>query len=83
MRLGHGTLQPRPDDPHPLKRALIDLAEWHDRWRDEPGLESLVGAVRGSWIGYVAANCEVHAVAPELLEGRQLASVITLRIVAK
>ena len=48
-----------PDDTHPLKQALIDLAEWHDRWRDEPELAALVDAVRGAWIGYVAASCEV------------------------
>lgn len=46
--------------PDQLKQAVIDLAEWHDRWRDESGLESLVEAVRRAWIGYVAANCEVH-----------------------
>jgi hypothetical protein len=49
--------EPMPDDTHPLKQALIDLAEWHDRWRDEPGLELLVEAARREWIGYVAANC--------------------------
>ena len=70
---GDGILRPMPDDPHPLKQALIDLAEWHDRWRGEPGLESLVEAVRRAWISYVAANCEVPSG-----EGR-LAEVIPMR----
>jgi len=48
-------------------QALIDLAEWHGRWRDEPGLAALVEAVRGARIRYVAANCEVP---------RELAEVI-------
>jgi len=61
------------DDPHPLKQALIDLAEWHDRWRDEDELEPLVEAVRKAWIGYVAANCEVP------VGEERLAEVIPMR----
>ena len=34
------------DNTHPLKEALTDLGTWVDRWRDEPGLETLVDAVR-------------------------------------
>ena len=55
----HGKLRFMPDETHPLKQALIDLAEWHDRWREETGLEPLVDAVCRAWIGYVAANCEI------------------------
>ena len=44
------------DDAHPLKEALIDLGTWVDRWRDEPGLEMLVDAVRVAWMGYVAGS---------------------------
>ena len=43
-------------DTHPLKEAVIDLGTWVDRWRDEPGLETLVGAVREAWIDYVAGS---------------------------
>ncbi len=59
IRVGHGTLHPMPDDAHAPKEALIDLAEWHDRWRDEPELEPLVEAVRRAWIGYVAARTAI------------------------
>ena len=45
-----------PEDPHPLKEAVIDLGTWVDTWRDQPGLESLVDAGRESWMDYVAAS---------------------------
>jgi hypothetical protein len=48
-----------PAHTHPLKQALVHLAEWLDRWRGEPELAALVEAVRGAWIGNVAAKCEV------------------------
>jgi hypothetical protein len=32
------------DDAHRLKEAIIELGTWVDRWRDEPGLETLVDA---------------------------------------
>jgi hypothetical protein len=44
------------DDTHPLKEAVIDLGTWVDRWRDEPGLETLVDAVREAWMNYVAGS---------------------------
>ena len=44
------------DDPQPLKEAVIDLGTWVDRWRDEPGLETLVDAVREAWMDYVAGS---------------------------
>jgi hypothetical protein len=44
------------DDFHPLKEAVIDLGTWVDTWRDEPGLESLVDAVREAWIDHVAGS---------------------------
>ena len=44
------------DDTHPLKEAVIDLRTWVDRWRDEPGLEALVDAVREAWMDYVAGS---------------------------
>jgi hypothetical protein len=44
------------DDTHPLKQATIELATWVDRWREEPGLETLVDAVRGAWMNYVAGS---------------------------
>ena len=45
-----------PDNPHPLKEAVIDLGTWVDRWRDEPGLEALVDSVREAWMDYVAGS---------------------------
>ena len=44
------------DDAHPLKQAVIELGTWVDRWRDEPGLETLVDAVREAWMDYVAGS---------------------------
>jgi hypothetical protein len=44
------------DNAHHLKAALIDLGTWVDRWRDEPRLETLVDAVRGAWMDYVAGS---------------------------
>jgi hypothetical protein len=44
------------EDPHPLKEAAIDLGTWLDTWRDQPDLESLVDAVRESWMDYVAGS---------------------------
>jgi hypothetical protein len=44
------------DNPHPLKQAVIELGTWVDRWRDEPGLETLVGTVREAWMDYVAGS---------------------------
>jgi len=44
------------DDTHPLKQAVIELGTWVDRRRDEPGLESLVDAVREAWMDYVAGS---------------------------
>jgi hypothetical protein len=44
------------DDTHPLKEAVIELGTWVDRWRDEPGLETLVDAVREAWMDYVAGS---------------------------
>ena len=44
------------EDTHPLKESIIDLATWVDRWRDEPGLETLVDAVREAWMDYVAGS---------------------------
>jgi hypothetical protein len=44
------------DDTHPLKEAVVDLGTWVDRWRDEPGLEILVDAVREAWMDYVAGS---------------------------
>jgi hypothetical protein len=64
-----------PDDTHPLKEAVIDLGTWLDTWREEPGLESLVDAVRESWMDYVAGSG--MSVIPRT-EGR-LADVIPLR----
>jgi hypothetical protein len=45
-----------PDDTHPLKEAVIDLGTWLDTRRDQPGLESLVDAVRELWMEYVAGS---------------------------
>jgi hypothetical protein len=61
------------DDTGPDQAAILDLTEWHDRWRDEQELEPLVEAVRRAWIGYVALNCEV----PRARE--KIAEVIPLR----
>ncbi len=44
------------DDAHTLKRAVIELGTWVDRWRDEPGLETLVDAVREAWMDYVTGS---------------------------
>ena len=44
------------DNPHALKEAVVDLGTWVDRWRDEPGLETLVDAVREAWMDYVAGS---------------------------
>jgi hypothetical protein len=44
------------EDPHPLKEAVIDLGTWLDTWRDQPGLELLVDAVRDAWMDYVAGS---------------------------
>ena len=44
------------EDAHPLKEAVIDLGAWVDQWRDEPGLETLVTAVREAWMDYVAGS---------------------------
>ena len=44
------------DDTHPLKEAVIELGTWVDGWRDEPGLETLVDAVREAWMDYVAGS---------------------------
>jgi len=44
------------EDAHPLKEAIIDLGTWVDRWRDEPGLETLVDSVREAWMDYVAGS---------------------------
>jgi hypothetical protein len=47
---------PFSDPHHPttptLKEAVIELGTW----RDEPGLETLVGAVREAWMDYVAGS---------------------------
>jgi hypothetical protein len=32
------------------------IPTWVDRWRDEPGLEMLVDAVREAWMDYVAGS---------------------------
>ena len=37
-----------------LARRTIELGSWVDRWRDEPGPETLVGAVRKAWMDYAA-----------------------------
>jgi hypothetical protein len=44
------------NDAHPLKQAVIELGTWVDRWRDEPGLETLVDAVREAWMDYVTGS---------------------------
>ena len=44
------------NDSHPLKNAVIYFGTWVDRWRDEPGLETLVDAVREAWMDYVAGS---------------------------
>jgi hypothetical protein len=44
------------DVAHPLKEAVIELGTWVDTWRDEPGLETLVDAVREAWMDYVAGS---------------------------
>ena len=44
------------DNAHPLKEAVFELGTWVDRWRDEPGLETLVDAVREAWMDYVAGS---------------------------
>ena len=64
-----------PEPPHPLKEAIIDLGTWVDTWRDEPGLETLVDAVRESWIDYVAGSGMFEIPTAEA----KLAEVIPLR----
>jgi hypothetical protein len=44
------------EDTHPLKESIIDLGTWVDTWRNEPGLETLVDAVREAWMDYVALS---------------------------
>ena len=44
------------DDTNPLKESVIDLGTWVDTWRDEPGLETVVDAVREAWMDYVAGS---------------------------
>jgi hypothetical protein len=44
------------DDAHPLGESIIELGGWVGKWRDEPGLETLVDAVREAWMGYVAGS---------------------------
>ena len=41
-----------------MERTRIDIASVGpvDRWRDEPGLETLVYAVREAWMDYVAGS---------------------------
>jgi len=64
------------DDPRPLRDAVIDLATWVDRSRDEPGLEALVDAVREAWMEYVAGSGMFEI---PRADGK-LAEVIPLRI---
>jgi hypothetical protein len=40
-----------PDEAHPLEQAIVELGEWHNRWRDEPGLNPLMDTVRKAWTG--------------------------------
>jgi hypothetical protein len=63
------------DDTHPLKEAVIDLGTWVDRWREEPGLEILVDAVREAWMDYVAGSGMFEIPRPD----GKLADVIPLR----
>jgi hypothetical protein len=44
------------DNTNPLKKAIIELGTWVDKWRDEPSLEALVDAVREAWMDYVAGS---------------------------
>jgi hypothetical protein len=44
------------EDTHPHKGAVIDLGTWLDTWRDQPGREPLVDAVRESWMDYVTGS---------------------------
>ena len=44
------------DNAHPLKQAVIDLGTPVDTWVDEPGVETLVDAVREAWMDYVAGS---------------------------
>ena len=39
---------------HPRKTAIVEIAEWHDRWRGDEQLEPLVEAVREAWIEFAA-----------------------------
>ena len=54
---------------------MIDLGTWLDTWRDKPGLESLVDAVRESWMDYVAGSGMFEIPRAEA----KLADVIPLR----
>ncbi len=62
------------DNDHPLKEAIIDLGTWVDKWRDEPGLETLVDAVREARLllgGRVAAKSPVEKVAAEIADSAE------------
>ena len=63
------------EDQEPVERAVWELAQWLDRWREAEGLEALVDQIRGAWLEYGAENFEVAR--PE--DVRKLADVIPLR----
>jgi hypothetical protein len=44
------------DDSFPAKDAVIELANWIDKWREEPGVEPLNSAVFEAWLDYVAGS---------------------------
>jgi hypothetical protein len=44
------------DDADPLGESIIELGGRVDKWRDEPGLETLVDAVREAWMDYVVGS---------------------------
>ena len=63
------------DDSFPAKDAVIELANWIDKWRDEPEIEPLSAAVFDAWVDYVAGSGLFEIPRP----GGKLADVIPLR----
>jgi hypothetical protein len=63
------------DEDELLRQAVVELAQWLDRWRDTEAIEQLADPVRQVWLDYVAANFEIPR---RRDQGQRLAEVIPL-----
>jgi hypothetical protein len=63
------------DEHELLKQAVIELAEWLDRWRDTEAIEQPADPVREVWLDFVAANFEIPR---RPGQGERLAEVVPL-----